>query len=216
MGSDKHYPEERPQHRVTVDGFWIDRDPVSNERFARFVEATGHTTFAEIPPAIRPTIRMPFRTCCMRIVGVRATVRRRGSQGLHELVEVRARRDWRHPYGAADTNAGLEAHPVVHVTFNDAEACARWEGKEIPRKPNGNSPRAADWTARPSRGATILPNDLHLANTWQGEFPWQHRSRTDTNERRLWCIPAERLRAVRHDRQCLGMDGGLVSAAASR
>jgi formylglycine-generating enzyme required for sulfatase activity len=47
MGSDKHYPEERPSHRVTVDGFWIDREPVTNERFARFVEATGHVTFAE-------------------------------------------------------------------------------------------------------------------------------------------------------------------------
>ena len=50
MGSDKHYPEERPVHRVTVDGFWIDRYPVTNERFARFVEATGTSTFAEIPP----------------------------------------------------------------------------------------------------------------------------------------------------------------------
>ena len=50
MGSDKHYPEERPAHRVTVDGFWMDRYPVTNERFARFVQATGHVTFAEMPP----------------------------------------------------------------------------------------------------------------------------------------------------------------------
>ena len=50
MGSDKHYPEERPAHRVTVDGFWIDRVPVTNERFGAFVEHTGHVTFAEIPP----------------------------------------------------------------------------------------------------------------------------------------------------------------------
>src|SRR5262245_30423259 len=50
MGSDQHYPEERPAHRVTVDGFWMDRAPVTNEQFARFVEATGHVTFAEITP----------------------------------------------------------------------------------------------------------------------------------------------------------------------
>ena len=50
MGSEDHYPEERPVHRVSVDGFWMDRYPVTNERFARFVEATGHRTFAEIPP----------------------------------------------------------------------------------------------------------------------------------------------------------------------
>src|SRR3954470_13640408 len=50
MGSDEHYPEEAPAHRVTVDGFWIDQFPVTNERFARFVRATGHLTVAELPP----------------------------------------------------------------------------------------------------------------------------------------------------------------------
>src|SRR5947207_4638088 len=50
MGSDHHYPEEAPVHRVTVDGFWIDRTPVTNRQFKRFVIATGHKTFAEIPP----------------------------------------------------------------------------------------------------------------------------------------------------------------------
>ena len=50
MGSDKHYPEEAPVHRVTVSGFWIDRTPVTNRQFKQFVRATGHKTFAEIPP----------------------------------------------------------------------------------------------------------------------------------------------------------------------
>ena len=50
MGSDRHYPEEAPIHRVTVDGFWIDRTPVTNRQFRQFVEATGHVTFAETAP----------------------------------------------------------------------------------------------------------------------------------------------------------------------
>ena len=50
MGSDKHYPEEAPVHRVTVDSFWMDRTPVTNRQFKEFVKATGHVTFAEIPP----------------------------------------------------------------------------------------------------------------------------------------------------------------------
>src|SRR5450759_4145258 len=50
MGSDKHYPEEAPAHRVTVDGFWMDRTPVTNGQFLEFVEATGYVTFAEIAP----------------------------------------------------------------------------------------------------------------------------------------------------------------------
>ena len=50
MGSDRHYPDEAPAHHVTVNGFWIDRTPVTNREFRRFVEATGYVTFAEIPP----------------------------------------------------------------------------------------------------------------------------------------------------------------------
>ncbi len=50
MGSDKHYAEEAPVHRVTVDAFWIDRTPVTNREFREFVRATGHVTFAEIAP----------------------------------------------------------------------------------------------------------------------------------------------------------------------
>src|SRR3954467_6280860 len=50
MGSDHHYPEEAPAHRVTVDGFWMDRYPVMNESFARFVEEAGHRTLAGGPP----------------------------------------------------------------------------------------------------------------------------------------------------------------------
>src|SRR3954470_20120762 len=50
MGSNRHYPEEAPAHRVTVDAFSIDRTPVTNRQFKEFVKATGHVTFAEKPP----------------------------------------------------------------------------------------------------------------------------------------------------------------------
>jgi formylglycine-generating enzyme required for sulfatase activity len=50
MGSDRHYPEEAPVHRVTVDGFLIDRTPVTKRAFRKFVNETGYVTFAEIPP----------------------------------------------------------------------------------------------------------------------------------------------------------------------
>jgi len=50
MGSDRFYPEEAPARKVRVDPFWIDETPVTNAQFAQFVEATGHVTFAELPP----------------------------------------------------------------------------------------------------------------------------------------------------------------------
>jgi formylglycine-generating enzyme len=63
MGSDHHYPEEAPVHRVTVDGFRIDRTPVTNRQFKAFVKATGHVTTAEIRPT-RRIIPARCRTCC--------------------------------------------------------------------------------------------------------------------------------------------------------
>ena len=50
MGSDRHYAEEAPSHRVTVDPFWIDATPVTNAQFRAFVQATGYVTWAEIDP----------------------------------------------------------------------------------------------------------------------------------------------------------------------
>src|SRR3569623_1043921 len=50
MGSDSHYPEEAPVHRVSVDSFWIDTTPVPNAQFKRFVRETGHVTFAKKKP----------------------------------------------------------------------------------------------------------------------------------------------------------------------
>jgi formylglycine-generating enzyme required for sulfatase activity len=64
MGSDQHYPEEAPVHRVSVNGFWIDRTPVANRQFKEFVRATGHKTFAELHPT-RKTILGRSPTCSM-------------------------------------------------------------------------------------------------------------------------------------------------------
>ena len=62
MGSDNHYPEEQPVHLVTVDGFWMDRLPVTNRRFERFVTETSHRTYAEIPPKPR------FASVCAQLL----------------------------------------------------------------------------------------------------------------------------------------------------
>ena len=66
MGSDHHYAEEKPAHRVKLDGFWIDTSPVTNAQFQGFVEATGYRTIAE-RPADRPCIPVPTRPCWHRL-----------------------------------------------------------------------------------------------------------------------------------------------------
>ena len=175
MGSDKHYPEERPVHTVSVDGFWMDRYPVTNEQFARFVAETGHVTFAEIPPdpADYPGAipEMLFAGSLVFVSPPGPVDRRDFSQWWKWTKGA----DWRHPYGADTTNDGLDRHPVVHVTFADAEAFAHWEGKSLPTEAEWEFAARGGLDGAPyAWGDEFLPGDRHMANTWQGDFPWQN------------------------------------------
>jgi formylglycine-generating enzyme required for sulfatase activity len=174
MGSDKHYPEERPVHPVTVDGFWMDCMPVTNERFARFVEATGYVTFAEITPKAED---YPGALPDQLFAGSLVFVKPDGPVDLRDMGHwwrwMRGA-DWRHPRGPASTIDGLARHPVVHVTFGDAEAFGRWEGKSLPTEAEWEfAARGGLDGAAYAWGDEFLPGDRHLANTWQGQFPWQ-------------------------------------------
>jgi formylglycine-generating enzyme required for sulfatase activity len=122
MGSDQHYPEEAPAHKVTVSGFWMDIHTVTNRAFARFVEATGYVTVAEKPanpddyPGGRPELLVPSSVCFSK-------PRQRVGLDNHYNWWVYVRgADWRHPRWPASSLKGLKKQPVVHVAFEDAEA----------------------------------------------------------------------------------------------
>ena len=176
MGSDAHYPEERPVHRVSVDGFWMDRYPVTNERFARFVHETGHVTFAEIPP---DPADYPGALPHMLYAGSLVFVQPDGPVDLRKIGNwwsfLRGA-DWRHPYGPSSSIADRERHPVVHVAFADALAFAEWEGKALPTEAEWElaARGGLDGAAYAWGDAFLRDEHDHLANTWQGEFPWQN------------------------------------------
>ena len=175
MGSDDFYPEERPVHQVEVDGFMMDEHPVTVAEFRRFVKDTGYVTVAERPldpadyPGADPDLLVPGSLVFDppdHPVDLRVP---------SNWWSYRPGAQWRHPEGPTSTLHGRERHPVTHVAPEDAEAFAAWTGKELPTE--------AEWefAARGGlEGATFVwgdefaPKGKMMANTWQGEFPWQN------------------------------------------
>ena len=175
MGSDDFYPEERPVHEVAVDGFWIDHHPVTNAEFRRFVKATGYLTVAEqVPdaadyPDADPALLVPGGLVFQP------------SAGPVDLSNWRSwwawvpGASWRSPEGPGSTLHGRDRHPVVQVCHQDAAAYAEWAGKALATEAEweyaargGLEGKVFAW------GDELAPKGRQMANTWQGEFPWQN------------------------------------------
>ena len=175
MGSDKHYPEEAPVHRVTVDPFWIDATPVTNREFRKFVIATGHVTFAETRPDPKDYLgALPH----MLKAGSLIFAPPRHAVDLRDWSQwwtFKFGANWRRPYGPRSSIGGLDDHPVVHVAYDDAYAYAKWAGKELPTEAEWEfAARGGLDGAEFAWGTELTPGGRHMANTWQGDFPHQN------------------------------------------
>jgi formylglycine-generating enzyme required for sulfatase activity len=172
MGSDRHYPEEAPTHRVTVDGFWLDTHPVTNAAFAEFVDNTGYVTLAErgpdpadYPGAIEEFL-VPASTVFLK------PARRVDLGNPYNWWTYVPGAQWRHPQGPGSCVDSLLDHPVVHVAWADVEAYARWADRELPTEAEWEfAARGGLDAATYAWGEEFAPGGRWMANTWHGEFP---------------------------------------------
>jgi formylglycine-generating enzyme required for sulfatase activity len=175
MGSDEHYPEEAPEHRVRISGFGIDRFEVTNARFATFADATGYVSVAERPldsadfPDAPPENLVP---------GSLVFTPTPGPVDLRHISiwwSWTPGASWRHPLGPRSDISDRLDHPVVHIAHEDAAAYAAWLGARLPTEAEWEyAARGGLEAARFTWGDEPRPDGRLMANTWDGlDFPWR-------------------------------------------
>ncbi|QIK62045.1 formylglycine-generating enzyme family protein [Leucobacter viscericola] len=173
MGSTEFYPEEGPVHERTVETFDLDQHPVTNEEFAEFVAATGYVTVAERPldPELFPELpEHELSPGALLFTPTSGPVRLDDWRQWWRWVPGA---NWKQPAGPRSHVRDRPTHPVIHVSYEDANAYAAWAGKRLPTEVEWEfAATHPDGPATYAWGNELHPNGELMANNWQGRFPY--------------------------------------------
>jgi formylglycine-generating enzyme len=169
-------PDALPAHLVAVDGFWMDRTPVTNAEFERFVNATGYVTVAERPLDPRDYPGVPREKLVAGSAVFSPTSDPVPLDNPLRWWRYTAGANWKHPDGPGSDLRGRSDHPVVHVAYEDVTAYAKWANKRIPSEAEFEyAARGGLDRNRYPWGNELTPDGKPVANIWQGRFPARDR-----------------------------------------
>lgn len=172
-------PDEYPQHKVKLDGFWIDITEVTNAQFKKFIDATGYITTAEkkpdweelkkqLPPGTpKPDESMLVASSLVFTPPVLPVP-------LNDVAQWwswKEGADWKHPQGPGSTIEGKDNYPVVHISWYDAVAYCKWAGKRLPTEAEWEMAARSGTDNKYTWGNEDPEKGKPKANTWQGSFP---------------------------------------------
>ncbi len=176
MGTDSvdAWPEERPARRVVVEGFWIDETEVTVAEFRRFVETTHYVTTAELPPTLPSSDRS--RSIPPGSLVFNPTARPVPLDDFSAWWTWTPGASWNRPEGPGSGIEGREDHPVVQVSWDDAQAYAKWAGKRLPTEAEWEMAARGGLISKPFVWGDAEPgaDGRWQANLWQGQFPYRN------------------------------------------
>jgi formylglycine-generating enzyme len=164
--------DSRPIHRVYVDGFWMDQTDVTNAEFAKFVAATHYVTEAERTPKAEDFAGAPPENLVAGSVVFAPPNHPVQLNDHFQWWSYVKGANWRHPNGPGSDIKGKDNYPVVHVSYDDALAYAKWAGKRLPTEAEWEFAARGGLAGKPFVwGDTFRPDGKYMANTFQGHFP---------------------------------------------